>query len=237
MSPDGLVGKLGQLSTKDTTNWVALIKGMKSELDTIIELMINTTEIEFRDIEEPEFRELLEERTNQALLAGGSGSDLDTVKFPGFEDILAPPAKISQILDDINAILKKQGFDALTVGYGHLNFRLGKGILIHTRIPVPIDMLVENRIKNFRIIAETIVDVNLLLRDKYEIRAKAEHSGGAFGVWFERSFREKLVKAIKNGSAFENPHIVIYSNYMESLPELNERDLLVEIVHMYLCCS
>ena len=193
---------------------------------------VNGTEV--KKVTDAEFKVYLEERTNQGLVVESSDSGLGKVKFPGFEDILAPPAELVNIMANVNQIMKKYGFDEIVIGYGHLNFRKGRGLLLHSRIPVPVEMLADNREENMKVLAEIIVEVNLLLRDKYNIRAKEEHSSGAFGVWFDKNYRNQMQKAMDNGTAFVNPHMLIFNAYMDCFKELGEAELLEKIVYLYL---
>ena len=239
MSKNGLLGKFSELSTTTTTKkvkWAVLIRGSSTELHEFSAIMkeSNHDDVQIKEISDSEFRDYLEERTNQALLAENATSDLAIVKFPGFEDILAPPSKLNEIINEVNRILKNYGFEQITIGYGHLNFRKGKGLLLHSRIPVPIEMLVHNREETLKLLAQIIVETNLLLRDKYGIRAKEEHSGGAFGIWFDPQFRETLDKAMQNDSAFHNPHLILYKKFKQIYPNLDESTLLQKLVYLYL---
>ncbi len=237
MSKNGLLGKLGALSERNKVNWAVLIRGTQIEVDQFTNIMVhknNIGDIEVRAVNDSDFREYLEERTNQALLAENATSDLAIVKFPGFEDILAPPSQLSRIMEDVNAILKKYGFEEITIAYGHLNFRKGKGLLLHSRIPVPIEMLAYKRKDTLNILATVIVETNLMLRDKYHIRAKEEHSGGAFGIWFDPAFRTLLQHAIANKEAFANPHLILFNKYNEMYPELSESEVLQKLACFYL---
>ncbi len=238
MSKNGLLGKLGALSDKIKVKWAVLIRGSQHEVDEFSNIMLINAEysedVQVRTVNDSDFRDYLEERTNQALLTENATSDLAIVKFPGFEDILAPPSKLSQIMEDVNALLKKYGFEEITIGYGHLNFRKGRGLLLHSRIPVPVELLAYNRKETLKLLAKIIVEANLMLRDKYGIRAKEEHSGGAFGIWFDPAIRILLNKAIDEGQAFYNPHLILYNKFKERFLKLSESELLEKLVHLYL---
>jgi FAD/FMN-containing dehydrogenase len=234
MSHKGLTGKLGTLSDTQQVNWAVLIKGTIEEVEKFSDIMSQVNGTEVKKVSDAEFKVYLEERTNQGLVVESSDSGLGKVKFPGFEDILAPPAELVNIMANVNQIMKKYGFDEIVIGYGHLNFRKGRGLLLHSRIPVPVEMLADNREENMKVLAEIIVEVNLLLRDKYNIRAKEEHSSGAFGVWFDKNYRNQMQEAMDNGTAFVNPHMLIFNAYMDCFKELGEAELLEKIVYLYL---
>jgi len=107
-------------------------------------------------------------------------------------------------------------------GYGHINFRKGQGLLLHIRLPVPIEHFYRENKELMKNVGETIHSVIRLLKSKYKIRFKAEHSPGPFHIWLDTDYRKNLRKDIEDGKAFFNPHLEIFDRVLvQKLKEEN----------------
>lgn len=157
-----------------------------------------------------EFQEYLQERSAFALLIQSEDSISDFIAFPGFEDILSEPKNLPEVIEMINDIFIKKGFHKVIFGYGHINFRKGQGLLLHMRLPVPIDFFYKKNQEKLRIICETVYNVILNLNSKFKIKHKAEHSPGPFKIWLDPIFRRYLREKFSEGEAFTNPHLMIF---------------------------
>ena len=224
-SPLKLPGIFNDLNVNDKTNenvkWAVMLKGSPSEVNSFAEIMNNESECLMKDLSEEAFQEYLQERSAFALLVQTTDKDSDFIAFPGFEDILSPPKFLPEIIRSINSIFKDKGFHEVIFGYGHINFRKGKGLLLHMRLPVPIEYLYkENEVKK-ALICETVYDVITKLKEKYGIQPKAEHSPGIYKILLDYTFRNQLRHDIIQNQAFYNPHLIILDNVIKKMLEIN----------------
>ena len=117
------------------------------------------------------------------------------------------------------------------------------------RLPVPIPYFYKENKNNLELVCETVFDVIINLKNKFNIKHKAEHSPGPFRIWLEPEFRKLLRKKIKNGEAFSNPHLMIFNELLlkkfkvslDGLPSTDEqllmsekKDLFVSAMILYL---
>jgi FAD/FMN-containing dehydrogenase len=236
ISPFKLPGKFANLS--ETIKWATLIQGSVNEVESFMEIMKSVTECSQKWLNDDEFDEFLKERSTFALLVQTSDNISDFIAFPGFEDVLSPPKHLPEIIASINNIFERNGFQKIIFGYGHINFRRGMGLLLHLRLPVPINYLYKENQDKIRIICKTIYEVIYTLKSQFKIKHKAEHSPGPFRIWLEPEFRELLRKDIKQKKAFYNPHLVIFQelllnkfiNEIASEKDLIKRDKKLSLV-------
>jgi hypothetical protein len=201
---------------------------------------------------EPQFQEYLEERSTFALLIQTLDDSSNFIAFPGFEDILSPPKYLPEIIDTINSIFTAKGFNKVIFGYGHINFRKGKGLLLHMRLPVPIGYFYNPDNDKKLLICDTVYDVIKILKEKFKIEPKAEHSPGLFKIWLITEFRSQLRTDIRRNKAFYNPNIIIYdallkeklglnkdvledlNTYEQNLPEKMKKELFIACMRNYI---
>jgi hypothetical protein len=217
--------------------WIALIEGSPKKIKQFLEIMTSHTKLSIIKLTENEFQEYLDERAAMALLSFSGSESGEFLKIPGFEDILAKPKYLPEIIDSINEIFEKSNFSKVMYGYGHINFRKGQGLLLHVRLPVPVEDFYSERKVNMRRISETVYNVINLLKDKYKISHKAEHSPGPFQIWLNSKYRESLRKDITSGEAFHNPHLNIIDELLKRkiAPELDkQKELFTEAMYTYL---
>ena len=250
ISPFKLPGKFANLS--ETIKWATLIQGSSSEVESFVKVMESFTYCSHKWLNDDEFDDFLKERSTFALLVQTSDKSTDYIAFPGFEDVLSPPKHLPEILSSINSIFEKNGFQKIIFGYGHINFRRGMGLLLHIRLPVPIDYLYKENRAKINIICETIYEVIQTLKSQFNIKHKAEHSPGPFRIWLEPEFRELLREEIELGKAFNNPHLVIYRELLQNkfkneisseqdlnridknLPLENQQEFFIESMKFYI---
>lgn len=217
------------LKSSNPIKWALLIKGSEEELSKLSEIIQKETTCFFKFLKENEFDEFLSERTSLAIISLDSKNSSDYLGFPGFEDILCEPKYLVNIMNDINSIFLKNGFPRLIFGYGHVNFRKGKGLLFHVRLPVSISLLSKNEVKTFYKISKTIFEVITNLKNKYNITYKAEHGGNVFKIWLDENYRIHLKKAINKNQAFNNPHLILYEElYKEFIKNTKISSLTLE---------
>jgi len=249
-SPIMLPGEFSKLALDDKNlkvNWAVIIKGTDLELSKFIKIMENETACYSRKIFEEEFQIYMQERSSFALLIQTSEDDKQYIAFPGFEDILSQPKDLPEIINIINEVFTNHNFHKVIFGYGHVNFRKGKGLLLHIRLPVPINYLYKENFDKVSNICETIYEVIDILQNRFNIKHKAEHSSGPFLIWLDPKFRKSLRKEIKKETAFENPHLIIYDkleritariensiNPYNSLPKDNKKELFITAMSLYL---
>ncbi len=255
-SPLKLPGIFNELNNGETDNqtvkWAAMLKGKSIEVKSFIEIMLYETNCKKKYLTEQIFQEFLQERSTFALLVQTSDESSNYIAFPGFEDILSPPKYLPEIINTINSLFTKKGFHKVIFGYGHINFRKGKGLLLHMRLPVPIDFFYKESKGKKKLVCETIYEVIIKLNQMFRIESKAEHSPGPFRIWLNKDFRHYLYTAISKNKAFYNPHIIIFdhifkqtltdyskiTNYSynldQSLPEEIEKQVFTSCMMLYL---
>ena len=177
-------------------------------------------------INEEEFQEYLQERSAFALLVQTEDYTSDFIAFPGFEDVLSEPKNLPKTIEMINDIFTEKGFHKVIFGYGHINFRKGQGLLLHMRLPVPIEYFYKENKENMKLVCETVYDVILHLKTRFDIKHKAEHSAGPFKIWLDSEFRRFLRKKVNEGEAFKNPHLVIFDELLIRNLEISNDELM-----------
>ncbi len=222
LSVNPLKGLFGQLFSKNKKNqsdpakWAILLKGTSNLLEKFENIMKKKSEFDTKNLNLDEFKIYLEERVSMALQtfsSGGNGKS-DFVLYPGFEDILISPINVLSAFEEINNVLKEMNFNQIVIGYGHINFRKGQGILMHLRVPVPIEDLYTNKNTTLRKVSRTISKIVVLLQSKLNVLTKAEHSPGIMFPWMEHNNLKNLVSwksDINRGNTFHNPHFYLYS--------------------------
>lgn len=214
ISAQNLPGKFNELGEENTEDkrvkWAVIIKGSANLVDKFIDSMKRQTNCEWNMLSEEEFQEFLQERSGFALTIQSEDSSSDFIAFPGFEDILTDPINLPEIIEMINDIFIKNGFHKVIFGYGHINFRKGQGLLLHMRLPVPIDFFYKENQEKVKLICETVYSVILNLNSKFKIKHKPEHSPGPFKIWLDPTFRRCLRERVSEGEAFPNPHLMIF---------------------------
>ncbi len=257
MSPFNLPEKfasLANLSKKvKKVKWVVLIQGSPKKIDEFIEIMVSNSELSVIKLSESDFQEYMDVRAAMPILSFSGSEAGDFLKIPGFEDVLAKPETLPDIIDTINEVLEKKNFSKVMYGYGHINFRKGQGLLLHIRLPVPVENFYQNRENNLHNITETVYEVNILLRDRHNIVGlKAEHSSGPFQFWLSSEYRNKIRADVKSGDAFYNPHLTIIDDLLirkigqhveditdlskidKNLPENLRKELFTDAMYIYL---
>ncbi|MFX1459042.1 MAG: FAD-binding oxidoreductase [Promethearchaeota archaeon] len=243
VSNEKLPGKFSELivSNEDDikTKWATIIKGTSSEVDEFIRLMNKETKCSWSVLTEEEFQEYLQERSVFALLVQISETNSDYIAFPSFEDILSEPKNLPVVIETINNIFIKHGFHKVIFGYGHINFRKGQGLLLHMRLPVPIEYFYKNSEKNLTKVGQTVYEVILTLKEKFRVKHKAEHSPGIFPFFLNADFREKFRELVKKGAAFTNPHLMIYDQivkeeYKNKIEKEDEKQIFIKAMNIYL---
>jgi FAD/FMN-containing dehydrogenase len=222
--------------------WAVILKGTSHEVEEFINVMRENVKLNCIFLEEKQFQDYLQERSAFALLVQTSDSSTDYIAFPGFEDILSEPKNLPEIINLINSIFEKHGFHKVIFGYGHINFRRGQGLLLHMRLPVPIEYFYRENKDRLKKISETVYDVIVSLKEKYKVRHKAEHSPGLFIIWLDQDFRKILQNEIEMKHAFENPHLRIYEELQkrygidtkEIVSEKEQKKLFLEAMDLYL---
>jgi len=244
-----LPGKFKELSNHSLTSkyikWGILIKGENNIVKLFIDEMQKNSDCSYLNLTEVEFEAYLKERTKFGLLIQTEDSE-EYLGFPGFEDILSEPKYLPEIISTINNILEDYGFHPLIFNYGHINFRKGKGLLLHVRLPVPIKFFYRENYEKSRLICETIYEVINRLNFQFNIRYKAEHSGGPFKIWLDLEIRNQLRKDIIDGLAFINPHLAIFDHLIRKkynispekeinvLKDSIKKDLFISAMTLYL---
>ena len=244
-----LPGKFKELSNHSLSSqfirWGILIKGENESVQQFIDIMQKHSDCSTMNLTEAEFQTYLKERTKFGLLIQTEDNE-EYLGFPGFEDILSEPKYLPEIIRTINNILKEHGFHPLIFNYGHINFRRGKGLLLHIRLPVPIKFFYKENTEKSKIICETIYEVINTLNLQFNIRYKAEHSGGPFKIWLDPNTRNQLRKDVEKGLAFINPHLIIFDHLIREkynissekelkvLKDKLKKDLFISAMTLYL---
>jgi FAD/FMN-containing dehydrogenase len=225
-----LPGKFNKLGEKNTENkpikWAVMIKGAIDVIDKFIDSMKKNTKCYWNILSEEEFQEYLQERSAFALLVQTEDSTSDFIAFPGFEDVLSEPKNLPKTIKMINEIFTKKGFHKVIFGYGHINFRKGQGLLLHIRLPVPIEYFYKENKENMKLVCETVYDVILNLKTRFYIKHKAEHSAGPFKIWLDSEFRRFLRKKVIESEAFKNPHLVLFDELLIRKLEIPNDELM-----------
>jgi hypothetical protein len=220
-------------NVKQNVKWAAMLKGKAVQVNSFVEIMQTETICTIKYLDDPQFQEYLQERSTFALLIQTLDDSSNFIAFPGFEDILSPPKYLPEIIDTINAIFTGKGFNKVIFGYGHINFRKGKGLLLHMRLPVPIGYFYNPDDDKKLMICDTVYNVIKTLKEKFKIEPKAEHSPGLFKIWLNTEYRNQLRTDISRIKAFYNPNINIFDTLLkeklglntDALEELNKYDL------------
>jgi len=246
VSNEKLPGKFDELKLTSQnkilkTKWAIIIKGTSYEVDEFISKMRENVRLNSIILGEDEFQDYLQERSAFALLVQTADSSADYIAFPGFEDILSEPKNLPEIINLINTLFAKYGFHKVIFGYGHINFRRGQGLLLHMRLPVPIEYFYRENKDKLKKVSHTVYDVIITLKEKYNIKHKAEHSPGPFIIWLDPDFRKELQNEIENKHAFENPHLRIYEALQkkyyvnhENFPlKKQQKQLFLEAMDLY----
>ena len=210
----GKFSKLGEEIKDKNIKWAAIIKGSVNLVEKFIDIMKEQTPCNWKILSEEEFQEYLQERSTFALLVQSEESTSNYIAFPGFEDILSEPKNLPEVIKMINEIFVKNGFHEIIFGYGHINFRKGLGLLLHMRLPAPIEHFYKENQASLKNVCETVYDVILNLKTKFEIKHKAEHSPGSFKIWLNPNFRRYLREKVSEGVAFTNPHLLIFDELL-----------------------
>ena len=210
LSEQGLPQKFGALFDDKSVKWAILIKDNQETIEEYFLLLNSYCSAEQKSCTPSEFQQFLEERTSIALLSLPGSDSQEYLRFPGFEDILVQPKDFLKMLTQINQILHFHDFPSVIIGYGHLNFRKGRGILLHLRLPVLLSSYLNNVKLARQKIAEIIFEINIYLLN-HDIRPKAEHGSGVFSVFESIETIIKWVDDIKHQNAFRNPHLLKFN--------------------------
>jgi FAD/FMN-containing dehydrogenase len=216
--------------------WVVLIKGTQEELTHIEDIFRKHTKFGRTSLNATEFKTLLEERTALALLSIPNPTGETLILFPGFEDVLSPPAQVLSVLSRINDVLTAHYFPSVQIGYGHLNFRKGKGALIHLRYPIPISYYMDRSDQNLSEMSAVISEVSYILKSEFNITPKAEHSVGILYPWYYPAQIEKIKAGIPTGDAFYCPSLlflerlrILFPNF-DALPWQTQLQYAIKIL-------
>ena len=234
-SPIKLPGEFGKLTPLETqseklnVNWAVLLKGKHAIVSNFIKIMTQECDCYWFDLDEEEYQKYMQERSSFAIIVQTSEDDINHIAFPGFEDILSHPKYLPNIIDTINAIFTKNGFHKVIFGYGHINFRKGKGLLLHMRLPVPIEYFYRDHSDMLIKVCETVYEVIITLKNQFKIQYKAEHSSGPFEIWLDANFRNNLEKDISAGVAFYNPHLMIYNQIKNEIDKKSSKNIEKEL--------
>jgi len=242
----GLFGQLFSKNQSDPTKWAILLKGASDILEDFEYIIKKKSKFDTKDLNLDEFKVYLEERASMALqtISSSGNGNSDFVLYPGFEDILISPSKLLSAFEEINKILAEMNFNKIVIGYGHINFRKGQGILMHLRIPVPIDDLIEIPVPTLRKVSRTIAKIIVLLQSNLNVLTKAEHSPGILFPWMEHINLSNLSNwksEIIQGNAFYNPHFELYSflcsqfgiSLINPINEFDSQKILEEMFFLY----
>nr|QEE17420.1 FAD binding domain protein [Candidatus Prometheoarchaeum syntrophicum] len=242
----GLFGQLFSKNQKEPARWAILLKGSEDILENFEKTAKESSEFDTKNLNLDEFKVYLEERASMALqtISSKESRDSDFVLYPGFEDILISPLKLLSAFEEINKVLAEMSFNQIVIGYGHINFRKGQGILMHLRVPVSIEDLYTNKHAILRKVSHTIAKTIVMLQSKLDVLTKAEHSPGIIYPWMEH-YKIKDLTLWKNemdqGYAFYNPHFELYSflcskfgiSLKNPLNESDSRKILEEMFFLY----
>ncbi len=240
---DGLYGKFNQYTDfiaqkyGKPIRWAVLLKGKPKILEKFQKILSPSTTCCPRQLKESEFQELIEERSVIAIQSLPGENDKEYVRYPGFEDTLVQPECTREVVDQMNEILISHKYPKIIVVYGHVNFQKGKGVLIHTRLPISLDDLCEKPLEVREHISQTVAELMVTLFRKYSIVPKAEHGLGFLYPWIYSSktgFVSSWKAQMRRGEAFYNPHLEIFERIVESKRKDGKNpmdaDIQIEIV-------
>ncbi|WP_371805493.1 FAD-binding oxidoreductase [Candidatus Lokiarchaeum ossiferum] len=217
LSESTLPGKFGALFKDRPVKWAILLRGNKNELEQFESYVAKHTKLQSVHLSNEEYQAYLEERTALATQTRSQNSDDSFILYPGFEDVLMQPQFAFKIFNEVNEILTRNYFPQVMVGYGHINFRQGLGILMHLRVPVSINQLIEDRQTMFHRIAKTVAEMNVNFIEKYDIIPKAEHAIGMIFPWRNRNDIANILNQINKKEMFPSPHVKIFQQVCERL--------------------
>ncbi|MHA1658291.1 MAG: FAD-binding oxidoreductase, partial [Promethearchaeota archaeon] len=249
LSPSGLSGRFKSIEDLNKNNqkikWIVLIKGSSDIIEDFIKLMSKNIELlSYHELTEVKFQECLQERSSIPLSTVSTNGSTDFLRLPGFEDNLINPKDLAAVLATINEVLVKHGFNPILISNGHVNFRKGKGLLLHVRLPVPVEYFYKDNQLQLKLISETISEMISTLQTQYQIKYKAEHSPGPFQIWLDSQFRKSLRLDIESGEAFLNPHLMVFDELIKNkygnekiLSKKIRKELFVSALYLYLSGS
>ncbi len=217
LSESTLPGEFGSLFKDRPVTWAILLRGTKKELDGFEKHISQYAPISSLHLSEDEYQKYLEERTALATQTRSQDAEDAFILYPGFEDVLMQPQYAYQIFNEVNQLLAHNGFPKVMVGYGHINFRRGQGILMHLRIPVSINKLLKDRETMYRRIATTVAEMNVTFIHKYHIRPKAEHAIGMLFPWHNRNQLKSIEDEIAHKKMFPLSHFVVFKAICKKL--------------------
>ncbi len=201
------------------------------------------TTLSVKDLNAPEFQVLLEERASLALQTVSSDPSKAFVRYPGFDDLLMDPEQILPVFKVVNQILASYGFPNMIVGYGHVNFRKGQGLLLHLRLPVALDQLASDPQVVYPQIASVIAHVNVTLHNEFHIFPKKEHGLGFLAPWIYRDQLTQWHAEASEGRRFLSPHLLIFEEiclHLDINPDKvwsshEHQRVLSSLLYSYLC--
>ncbi|MHA1520537.1 MAG: FAD-binding oxidoreductase [Promethearchaeota archaeon] len=210
IGPEGIPGIFAAVDSTIKVKWAILLKDEKPIVEKFAKIARSSGPIKEQFLSSIEYQKYIEERAALAIQTKSNDPNTDYIRFPGFEDLLMPPGTLGPVFDNINNILPSFGFPSIFVGYGHLNFRKGQGLLLHIRIPVNISHYAADPVGMQAKIARVTAEMNYLLENEYKIRPKAEHSTGMFLSWHQRSDILQILEKTLADEMFLSPHLVIF---------------------------
>ncbi len=212
-----LSGQFASLDLNNSLKWAILLKGKSEIVHFFKDELSKFTAIKKKTLNISEFQNLLEARTALAIQIRENNNFESFLQYPGFEDLLIQPKDAFNIFLEINQILNQNNFPKVQIGYGHINFRRGKGLLLHFRIPVSINKIIQNKNATSREISSIIAQLNYNFITKYNIIPKAEHNLGILDIWYNRSQINILKNSIEKKEAFHNPHLLLFEDICNNL--------------------
>jgi hypothetical protein len=249
LSTTALIGKFAQLfegregPESELGKWAILLKGNLETVDRFTHLITQYATLSVKDLDATEFQILLEERASLALQTVSSDPSKAFVRYPGFDDLLMEPEQILPVFNEVNRILAGYDFPNMIVGYGHVNFRKGQGLLLHLRLPVALEQLASDPQAVYPQIASVIAHVNVTLHQEFHIFPKKEHGLGFLAPWI---FRDRLTQwhaEVSEGSRFLSPHLLIFEEICRRLgikpdktwASKEHQRVLSSLLYSYLC--
>ena len=92
--------------------------------------------------------------------------------------------------------------------------------------------------KDLTKVGQTVYEVILTLKEKFNVKHKAEHSPGIFPFFLNTVFRENFREMVKKGTAFINPHLMIYDQILKEdhkqIKKENEKQIFIKAMSIYL---
>lgn len=242
LSTTDIPGKFKELSQNKPIRWAILLKDTKNITTRFSNVVSSFGNISKKKLDVNQYKNFLDERTGLAIQTKSNDPSQEFIRFPGFEDILMPPNKLKKVLDEINTNLVEFEFPPIIIGYGHLNFRKGQGLLLHVRIPVNVSDFASNSRKMYGRIAKLTAKMNYILEQKFHIRPKAEHSTGVFTFWHQRYDLQKIIQIINNHQMIISPHLISILqicrskgiNINETFPDNQSEAILETLLQKYL---